>query len=205
MNLAFVAPFEATCGSMARAMAEHAPVTVLTTCLGPDGRSGRYEDPGRGAIGDAVVHRFRLDASRAPSLEGRLRRRVRAGGAALPLQERWLQERGPLSSALLEYIEQQRDRFDAFVFFDLESATTVFGVPRVDVPILAPQITDWDVVQTDLLRNTARRARGFLFRSEEEQGRVARHLGVRAPFAIGDDSQPEPLVELVERLRREAG
>lgn len=200
MNLALVAPDERACAAVADGLAEHANVQVFTTCVGPEQRRGRYYDPGTSVHGSAVFHRFRCDASRVPSLEERLRRAALAADAAQPLQERWAQERGPYSSALLEHIDAHREELDAFVFFELESATTVFGLPRAGPSILAPRVLDWNAVPVEMLRTVATRARGLLFDSEQERSRAVAALGVEAPMSVAGDASPAAVLGLVDRV-----
>jgi len=46
-------------------------------------------------------------------------------------EERWISEQGPSSPALLDHLERERDRYDAFIFFQYLYAPTVYGLPLV--------------------------------------------------------------------------
>lgn len=195
MKIAIVAPSDRSCGAIAEQLASRATVEVLTTCLGPDGSRGNYHDPGEVLSGDVRIRRFRCDYSPVRVLEERLRAVVRRGGAAVALQERWLQERGPYSSGLLDHIAANRDVFDVFVFFELEAATTILGLPVVRSSVLVPRVTDWDVIGATLFLSTLARAGAFVFASDEERERAGETLALIRPTVVEDGSSPEPYFE----------
>jgi len=195
MKIAIVAPSDRSCGAIAEELASRATVEVLTTCLGPDGSRGNYYDPGETRCGAVRMRRFRCDYSPVAVLEERLRAVVRRGGAAIALQERWLQERGPYSSGLLDHVEANRDSFDVFVFFEIEAATTVLGLPAVRSSVLVPRVTDWEVIGVPLFLSTLVRAGAFVFRSDEERERAREKLALIRPTVVEDGSSPEPYFE----------
>jgi len=181
-------------------MATSVTVELLTTCCreGPPWRDRR--DPGVWRAGALTQRRFRSDYPTVLELEERLGKLVRAGDTSLDLQKRWLQERGPYSSALLEHIEGRRGDFDAFVFFSLESATTVFGLPLVGAgAVLAPAVEDWAAARSELLRTTLDRASGFVFSCEEERRRVRGLGGAGRPDALVQGASAEPYLDVARR------
>ncbi len=107
-----------------------------------------------------------------------------------------MQERGPYSSALFDHLSACRGHFDAFVFFVLESATTVFGLPLVGPAVLTPQVNDWELMRAELLRSTAARARGFVFASEDERRGVQEIVSGDVPHALARGTSGAPYLEM---------
>lgn len=199
MKIALVAPRARSCSETAGRLARDCEVEVLATCLGPNGAHD-YEDPGVFRDGAVLVRRFRNDHGSLPELVKRLEARVRAGGAAPELERRWIEERGPYSSTLLEHLERRRDGFDVVVFLGLESALTVFGVPRVARAVVVSCLRGGDVSQPALLATCSRSASGFVFGSEEERRALSSLVPVERPHAVVTSSLAHAIFDVARRV-----
>ena len=136
-----------------------------------------------------------------PALAGRLAAVVFEGEAEPALEARWMQERGPYSSALLDHLAAEATGYDVFVFFGLETATTAFGLACVGAPsVVVPQLRDLEILQSRLLRAAISGAAGFVFGSEEESRAVRQHCGADIPHAIGEELSGASLLEVIERV-----
>ncbi len=196
MKIALVAPRDRSCFATAERLARVCDVEVLATCLGPNGAHD-YDDPGVFRHGDVIVRRFRNDHGSVSRLENRLAAQVRAGGAALDLERRWIEERGPHSSALLEHLEDQGDAFDAVVFLGLESALTALGVPRVECAVVVPCAPGGDPARSKLLAACLRSASGIVFGSEEERRTLSRLVPGDRPHAVVTSSLADAIGDVV--------
>lgn len=203
MRLALVSADDGPCRPLAERLSQSADLEIL--CVSGTG-AGRWLDPGTWHPGGITTIRFRADYPAVPELERRLADVVRAGEAAAPLEQRWLEERGPYSSALLRALDERRMAHDVFVFFGLESAVTVMGLPRVDGPtVLVPAISDWSLAGSRVLRETLAAAGGIVFATEEERRRLLPLVGPERPVALAVGSSPEPYLEVVRRVRAVVG
>ena len=143
MRIVLVSPDDRSCRALGRELSRRASVEIL----GPCGTGAvRWLDPGTSRDGAVTVRRFRADYPVVAELERRLARAVAAGPADPALQERWVQERGPYSSALLDELGECAENCDVVVFFSLDSALTVLGLPLVGRPaVVVPSVVDWSL------------------------------------------------------------
>lgn len=150
-------------------------------------------------IGGVPVRRFSVDQPRDPIEFDRLSGNIHANGtsASVQDQEAWMRSQGPLSSDLLQFIEENEDVYDWFLFFGYLYATTYFGLPQArDKAWLAPlghdewpiHLTMWDALFAQ--------ARGFVFQTEEEKQFLQRrfaNLRLAGPVIGIGISEQEPI------------
>ncbi len=224
MKIAMVAPVVSRCLTAARACSGLGEIEILTTCAA-DEHSWRDDDePGLCWLGTIALRRFRVDHPRVSALADRLERAVATGAADPELEERWMQERGPCSWALLDHLRRHEADFDACVFFGLMSASAVFGLPPVaNRALLVAQLEDGVVLRSlpGLLRQVVAAARAVVVASSEERAAFAADphsaLGVGSgepvavlsdtPWSVAPSEFPrvlvgEPASVLPELLRR---
>ncbi len=154
------------------------------------------------------VRRFRVDHERDRARFERLSRAlIYSPDPPIEEQERWMQAQGPMSTALLDYLDTFGTRYDAVVFFSYLYATTYFGLPIVeDRAILAPLAHDeWPLTFSLWDRFFARPAK-FVFVGEEERALVQRRfasLGIDGPIAGIGITPPDDVS--AERFRHTTG
>ena len=140
---------EAHCLQIAQRMAKHWETEVLTTCALDYMTWEDSYPPGPEQVDGTTIRRFRVDFPRDVEQFNRLSAQLHARQAESTIdeQEEWMRAQGPVSSALFNYLEQHRDRYDAFIFFGYLYATTYFGLPRVrEKAFLAPLAHDeWTI------------------------------------------------------------
>ena len=192
MKIAMVAPVASRCLAAARACSGLGEIEILTTCAGDESSWREDTEPGLRWLGGVALRSFRADYPRVPPLADRLERAVATGVADRALEERWMQERGPCSWALLDHLARQAADFDACVFFGLMTATAVFGLPSLaDRAILVAQLEDGVACRPlpGLLRHVAAAARTVVVASDAEGAALAGGpplaLGVMVGAAAG--------------------
>ena len=140
---------EAHCLQIAQRMAKHWQTEVLTTCALDYMTWKDHYPPGPEEVGGTTIRRFRVDRPRDVESFNRLSSELHARQATttIPEQEEWMESQGPLSSALLDYLAENRDEYDAFIFFGYLYATTYRGLPLVaEKAFLAPLAHDeWTI------------------------------------------------------------
>jgi glycosyltransferase involved in cell wall biosynthesis len=111
---------------------------------------------------------------------------------------------GPVSTALLHYIEEKKGDYDAFVFFTYLYATTYFGLPLVrDKAYLAPLAHDEWTIYFPMWDRFFSLPKAFLFNTDTERAFLRERfpelrlegevvgVGIEAP----DNIQPKAFVE----------
>jgi glycosyltransferase involved in cell wall biosynthesis len=108
-----------------------------------------------------------------------------------------MRAQGPVSTALLQYIEFASDDYDAFIFFGYLYATTYFGFPLVrEKAYLAPLGHDEWPIYFNMWDTFFQLPKGFIFQTVEERNFLARRfpslplpgqvagIGIECPAAI---------------------
>ncbi len=167
MRLGFVAPDERPWLALVESWMACAAIDLLSVS---GSGATRWQEPHVTPLGQGSRRVFRADYPTVPSLAGRLEAAAGRPGAALELQEHWVQERGPFSSVLFEHLASLGESYDAVVFVGLAAASTVFGIPLVSQPVvLAPLAEERGFAHRTILRQTLGRADAVLWASEEDR------------------------------------
>src|SRR5262249_49524417 len=83
---------------------------------------------------------------------------------------RWIEEQGPVAPGLVCFVADQRDAYDAFVFFSYRYYPTFHGFPPVaERALLVPTAEDDGVYRLPVFGPFFRRPRALVFNSPEER------------------------------------
>lgn len=178
---------ESLCLQIAAQMSKFWEIEVLATCAVDYMTWANYYAPGCDQLDEVTIRRFEVDFERNSSDFDQLSVQLAANpaGASIEVQKDWMRAQGPISTSLFQFIQNNVDNYDAFVFFGYLYATTYFGLPLVATKAwLAPLGHDeWPIylAMWDLLFS---RPKGFIFQTEEERDFLRRrfpHLSLRGP------------------------
>ena len=164
-------------------------IEVVTTCAHSYVTWEDHFPPGVTDVNGVRVHRFPVDHPRDPDLFGPLSGRVLGGPGPVPyhLQQAWVEQQGPRSTALLRHLEAEARRFDVAVFFTYLYWTTWAGAPAVAraIPTLI-QTTAHDErpFHLPVFDTSLRAADGFLCLTAEEAALLERKVGRHRPIAL---------------------
>ncbi|MCB1920866.1 MAG: glycosyltransferase family 4 protein [Candidatus Competibacteraceae bacterium] len=163
---------EAHALAIAQRMADYWDTEVLTTCALDYIDWKNHYPEGVEAIDGALIRRFPVAAPRDIESFNRLsdQLRTRCRDADLEEQEHWMRAQGPWSPALFNYIEQQVNAYDAFIFFGYLYAQTWFALPKVaHKAILAPLAHDEWAIYLNFWDRLFKLPRTFIFNTVEER------------------------------------
>lgn len=163
---------EYLCLQVAQRMARHWRTEVLTTCALDYMTWDNFYAPGTEQVGATAVRRFPVDRSRDVESFNRLSGDLhsRQGEASLAEQENWMRAQGPVSTALLDYLRAEKDRYDVFIFFGYLYATTYFGLPLVrEKAWLEPLAHDEWTIYFSMWDKFFSLPEGFIFNTEAER------------------------------------
>lgn len=163
---------EYLCLSVARAMAAIWDIEIITTCARDYTTWENFYPAGVEELDGVTIRRFPVDETRVASYFDRLSLRLLPRLATAPIdeQEAWMKAQGPYSTALLRYVEENRDAFDVFFFYTYLYATTYFALPLVrDKAILVPFAHDEWPIYASFWQAFFEKPAGFVFSTPEEQ------------------------------------
>lgn len=170
---------ELHCLQIAQRMARHWETEVLTTCALDYMTWDNFYPEGPEQLGSTTVRRFRVDQPRDVPAFNRLSSQLHARQkeAVLTEQERWMRAQGPISTALLNYLSDNKPAYDCFIFFGYLYATTYFGLPLVkDKAYLAPLAHDEWTIYFRMWDRLYRLPQSFIFNSATERDFLQRRF-----------------------------
>ncbi len=176
---------EAHCRAIARRLARHHEVTVLTSCA-KDYITWRNEYPAGPTAEDGVrILRFRAGKRR----QHRFRdiSEIAFSGTSLPAEEEaWFVENGPRVPGLIEHLKRHGRGYDGVLFWTFRYYPSYFGLPEVaERAILLPTAEEDQAIRFAVLRKFFRSPAGILFLTEEEKELVEERAGgALPPFRI---------------------
>lgn len=90
-------------------------------------------------------------------------------------EELWVNEQGPICSGLVNYIRDNKDKYDLFIFVTYLFYTTCVGIQGVyDKAIMIPTAHDEPYIHFNYYRKVFENTRGFIFLTDEEKSFVNR-------------------------------
>jgi len=166
------------CRLVAEHLARHAEVEVLTTCASDYITWANHYREGVETLNGVAVRRFKVKRPRDPERFAEWTARVQVPGHVREDELRWLEEEGPFSPRLVRYVEQQRARYDFFIFFSYRYYTTWHGLRAVaDQALLVPTAEDDRIYELSLFPPFFKLPRAIVYNSVEERAMIQRVAG----------------------------
>jgi glycosyltransferase involved in cell wall biosynthesis len=181
---------EKHCLDVARRLAPHADVEILTTCALDYWTWENHYPPGVGEVAGVRVRRFPVERPRDLAAFEKQSRRVQARLAAGALghdeAEAWMRAQGPWSPGLLEHLRKHGADHDVYFFFTYLYATTYFGLPEVEErACLVPTAHDEWPIHMPIWERFFARPRALLFNTPEERAFLQRRFpGLALPGEV---------------------
>jgi len=177
---------ETLCRNVAERLAKDINIDVLTTCAKDYHTWANYYPQGKDNIRSVKILRFPVDHERKGYFK--YLNRLVFHGVPLPLglEYVWMGAQGPYSSGLFNYIAQQADFYDVFVFFTYLYCTTFYGLPLVQhKSLLVPTAHDEPPLRLKIFQQLFTLPRGFIFMTEEEKDLVQKRFNMgHKPYII---------------------
>ncbi len=157
------------CRIVAEHLARHAEVEVLTTCASDYVSWENHYPEGVEVLNGIPVRRFPVARERDLRRFAQWSRRV-AGPHSDADEERWLEEEGPLSPALVEEVARRGDGYDHLIFFSYRYYTTYHGLRAApERAVLVPTAENDGVHRLRLFAPFFRLPRAIVWNSVEER------------------------------------
>lgn len=163
---------ELHCLKIAQRMQKYWDVEILTTCALDYLTWENYYPFGISEIEGIKTRRFLVDKPRNIDKFNYLSEeiRYRFWNLSREEEENWLKEQGPFSSDLITHIWQQKNEYDAFIFFTYLYATTYFILPLVaDKAYIVPLVHDEWCIYLSLWKGFFALPQGFMFNTAQER------------------------------------
>ena len=161
----------------AREVAEHMAsiggheVHCATTCA-IDYQTWKNEYPeGSTELNGVTVHRFKSISERDTEKFNQLCGRILVPGNNVTIEEEedWMRKQGPECPALCDWLEENHDNYDVFIFVCYLYYTTYFGLPKVaDKAIFIPTAHEEAPIHLKIFENMFKLPAAFYYNTVEE-------------------------------------
>jgi glycosyltransferase involved in cell wall biosynthesis len=169
------------CRLIAERMAARNDVEVLTTCA-KDYITWENEYPeGQDRIRGVTVRRFKNARTRDIQSFNQYSDWIFHHAHTREDELSWLEQQGPWSPALLEYLKRHHRSYEALIFFTYLYAPTVLGV-QIDPgrSILVPTAHDEPAIRLDIYKEMLATPAAFAFNTEVEKNFLKTTFSIRA-------------------------
>ena len=168
------------CRLIAEHLARHAQVEVLTTCAADYITWANHYPEGREVLNGIPVRRFKVKRPRDPVRFAEWTTRVFREKHPPEDEMRWLEEEGPFTPRLVQYLEKHHADYDFVIFFSFRYYTTYHGLRTLrDKALLVPTAEDDGVYRLSIFPPLFRLPRGIVYNSHEERAMIEGVAGNR--------------------------
>jgi glycosyltransferase involved in cell wall biosynthesis len=169
---------ELHCRWVAEHMARHWDVEILTT-QAVDYITWKNAYPeGDDIINGIPVKRFPVKRPRDPRRFGEIQDFILNREHKEKEELKWLDEEGPFSPDLIEYIRSHEGNYDYFIFFSYRYYHSYWGIHTVPgKSILVPTAEHDDIIYLRLFRDLFRKPRAIIYNSVEERELIQKISG----------------------------
>lgn len=178
---------EQECRQYAERLASEYDVSVATTkaldySTWADWYKRDYE-----IIKNVKVYRFSVDKERNQEEFDEVDNRLFGSEHPEEIEQEWINKQGPYSLGLIDFLKENKDVFDVFIFSGYLYYQTVMGLPEVkEKAILISLAHDEPFLQFQHYKDLFDMPRAFFFNTEEERQLVRQKFhNYQIPFAIG--------------------
>jgi glycosyltransferase involved in cell wall biosynthesis len=192
---------EFLCREVAEHLSRYCEVEVITTCA-IDYTTWKNEySEGETTINGVSVRRFPVDYPRNLKRFNNLSERILDKKHTIDEEIEWMRLQGPYSTKLIQFIKDNKDSYDSFIFFTYLYCTTFFGLPLVaDKAILVPTAHDEPPIYLSIFEEIFKNPKAIMYNTKEEKEFVIKQFhnenipsdiagaGVTAPVSIDENN-----------------
>jgi len=161
---------ENVCLNIGQRLAKYHDVDILTTCALDYVTWNNHFPEGTTKIDGFNLIRFKTDYERDILEFNSLSEKIFFGNHSIENEKQWMKLQGPYSSQLFNYIQENKEKYDLFIFFTYLYATTFYGMQHVaSKSILVPLAHDEPPLKLKIYDDIFQKANDIIFSTEEEQ------------------------------------
>jgi len=161
---------ELHCRWIAEHMKKYCQVEVLTTRAFDYITWKNHYPKGEEIVNGIPVKRFSVTKTRDPVKFGRIQNFILENEHSEEEELKWLEEEGPFSPSLLQYINDHKDDYDYFIFFSYRYYHSYWGINAIPhKSILVPTAEHDPVIHLKIFKDLFRKPRAIIYNSVEER------------------------------------
>jgi glycosyltransferase involved in cell wall biosynthesis len=148
---------------------EHA-IEVLTTCARNYLTWKNEYEPGIELVNGVIVRRFKTDRERVLSRHTEAEQKVFYNAHGRDDELRWIDEQGPYSLDLINYIKTEKNNYDRFIFFTFRYFLSYYGIMEAGAKsLIAPFAENDPALDLSTTREIFNKIGGVIYSTPEER------------------------------------
>ncbi len=161
---------ELLCRLIAEHMSIFHEVEIITTCA-KDYYSWKNEyKSGLNQVNGITVRRYPVDKVRKIEEFCKMSAKLFSHKHSYEDEINWMKNQGPFSTELFDFIKNNTDKYDFFIFFTYLYCTTFFGLPLVEnKAILVPTAHNEPPIYLSIFKSIFKVPRAIIYNTEEEK------------------------------------
>jgi glycosyltransferase involved in cell wall biosynthesis len=164
---------EFLCRTIAEHLSKKISIEIITTCAIDYVTWKNEYQPGTSVLNNITIRRFPVDFPREITKFNTFSEFIFNQDHTRDDELEWMKLQGPYSSELLNYIKENENCYDLFVFFTYLYCTTFFGLPLVShKAILLPTAHDEPPIYLSIFNDLFRLPQAILYNTKEERNFV---------------------------------
>ncbi len=169
---------EQHCRYIAERLAKRHKVEVLSTCALDYITWANYYPKGISIINNIPVHRFPVKKKRDPIKFGKIQERTFYKPHTKEDEILWIEEEGPNSPSLIEYIIKNKDNYDYFIYFSYRYYHSYYGIKAIpDKSILVPTAENDGAIELSIFKELFNLPKAIIYNSYEEKRLIQAYTG----------------------------
>lgn len=158
------------CRLIAKSLSKHFHVEVMTTCALDYMTWDNHYREGKDVINGITVWRFHVDNPRDVEKFNEFSQKIFFQSHTKDDEIEWMKLQGPYSTKLLDFIKQQKNNYDFFIFFTYLYCTTFFGLPLVkNKAILVPTAHDEPPIHLSIFKEIFQAPIAIIYNTDDEK------------------------------------
>ncbi len=158
------------CRLIAEHMRKYHQVEVLTTKAYDYITWRNHYSKNLEVINGVPVRRFPVSRTRNPEKFGLIQNFILNNEHSLEKELEWLEEEGPHSPSLIDYIKKREDDYDYFIFFSYRYYHSYWGINSVPHKSILVPTAEYDpIIHLRLFKDLFRKPRAIMYNSLEER------------------------------------
>ena len=149
-------------------------IEVLTSCALDYTNWDNHYPQGISYVNGIKVRRFTVEKQRDTKKFTEIYYKMLAGN---DLNEEWINEQGPYCPGVIDFIKDEKDNYDVFIFVTYLYYLTVKGIASVkEKAILIPTAHDEAYIKFDIYRDVFTCPKAIIYNTDEERELVCNHF-----------------------------
>ena len=168
---------ESVCLNLAKKLLPNFEIEILTTCAKDYMSWKNHYKSGIEITENISIRRFKVDSERELEKFNKISEKIYFQKHSTDEENQWMKLQGPYSTQMIDFVKENHNQYDLFIFFTYLYATTYYILPIVsEKSILIPFAHDEPPLKLSIYEKIFQSPLGIIFSTEEEKQLVLKQF-----------------------------